>query len=470
MPVPVISVAQMRQWEKATWSARRTPAQVISRVGHIVTTRIQQLTRPGDLIIILAGKGHNGDDVRQTGQNLSTNEVTLINVLDPAIALKEFNSHLSLRPALVVDGLFGIGLNRPLDAPWIRLIEQVNQARIPILSIDTPSGLNADTGKPEGAAIRAAITLTLGAPKRGLLAAEAWPYVGRLEVAPDIGLVPCLVKADLQWTLAQDFDGYPPPRQVAGHKGTFGHLVIVAGSVGYHGAAVLAARAALRAQPGLVTVFVQEDAYLPVAGQLQAAMVHPWKPALKLPESCTAILFGPGLAADKLPGEVKVQLARYWRESALPMIVDASALDWLPRGATRPKAIRVITPHPGEAARLLKTSAPDVQSDRAAALRKMSRHYGNCLVALKGHQTIVGSSSGDLFVNGSGNPFLGQGGSGDVLSGYVGGLLCQPRLEEEPCAAIRYGVWEHGASADALSAACTNWTVEDLVESLGDHT
>ena len=110
MPVPVISVAEMREWEKATWAAKRAPAQVISRVGHIVTSRAKQLTRPGDLILILAGKGHNGDDARQTGQNLSDREVTLINVTDAETALKEFNSLRSLPPALVIDGLFGIGL------------------------------------------------------------------------------------------------------------------------------------------------------------------------------------------------------------------------------------------------------------------------------------------------------------------------------------------------------------------------
>src|SRR5438309_11735048 len=114
MPVPVISVAQMRESERLTWAAKRTPAQVISRVGHIVTSRAKQLTRPGDLILILAGKGHNGDDARQTGQNLSDREVSLLNLADPERALKEFNSLLSLLPVLIIDGLFGIGLNRAL--------------------------------------------------------------------------------------------------------------------------------------------------------------------------------------------------------------------------------------------------------------------------------------------------------------------------------------------------------------------
>jgi NAD(P)H-hydrate epimerase len=459
----------MREWEKATWAAKRKPAQVISRVGHIVTSRAKQLTRPGDQIIILAGKGHNGDDARQAGQNLSDHEVTLLNVADPSAALKQFNSHLALRPALIVDGLFGIGLNRPLEAPWIRLIDKVNQSQIPVLAIDVPSGLNADTGEPEGAAIRATVTLTLGAPKQGLLTAPAWPYVGRLEVAPDIGLVPCPLEGEAQWTLPLDFDNYPPPRPVDGHKGTFGHLAISAGSLGYHGAAVLAARAALRAQPGLVTLYVQEKVYLPVASQLQSAMVHPWRPGNKLPDSCSAMLFGPGLAAIDLSADLKSELRKLWQELPLPVIADASALDWLSAGATPAKSIRVMTPHPGEAARLLKITTAEVQSDRAAALRKLSKRCGNCWVVLKGHQTLIGRSKGDLFINSSGNPFLAQGGSGDVLAGYLGGLLAQRQLQADPTKAIRYGVWQHGAAADRLSEERTSWTVENLLEALGSR-
>ncbi len=467
MPVPVISVSQMRSWEKATWAAKRTPGQVISRVGHIVTARVKLLTRPGDCIVILAGKGHNGDDARQVVQNLADREVTLINVFDPGPATREFNSLLSLPPSLIVDGLFGIGLNRPLEGTWIKLIERVNRTRIPVLAVDVPSGLNADTGEPQGAAIRATVTLTLGAPKKGMLAASAWPYVGRLEVAPDIGLVPCPLTDRLRWTLAEDFAGYPPARPVEGHKGTFGHLIIFAGSLGYHGAAVLAARGALRAQPGLVTVFTPENVYLPVAGQLSSTMVQPWKPGMNPPANCTAVVFGPGLANPGLPRELRQELGRLWRESQAPVIADASGLDWLPSGNTQARSVRVMTPHPGEAARLLKTAAADVQADRMTAVRRLSKRWGNCHVVLKGHQTLVGRSQGEIFCNSSGNPGLGQGGSGDVLAGYLGGLLAQPALAADPLAAIRFGIWQHGAAADVLSRERANWTVEDLLAVLG---
>ncbi|HKS36497.1 MAG TPA: NAD(P)H-hydrate dehydratase [Verrucomicrobiae bacterium] len=469
MPVPVISVAQMREWEKATWAARRTPAQVISRVGHIVTSRVKHLTRPGDPIVILAGKGHNGDDARQVGQNLPDREVTLLNVLDPDKTIKEFNSLLSMPPALLVDGLFGIGLNRPLEGSWVKLIDKVNRARLPVLAIDVPSGLNADTGEPQGGAIHAVVTFTLGAPKKGLLKAAAWPFVGRLEVAPDIGLVPCPHTSEVQWTIAEDFTGYPPRRPVDGHKGTFGHLAIFAGSMGYHGAAVLATKAALRAQPGLVTLIAPENVYLPIASQLSAAMVHRWKSGVKLPEACTAVLFGPGLAAADVSSDLKGELRHFWKELPLPVVADASALEWMPTGAVPPRALRVMTPHPGEAARLLKTTTASIQSDRPAAVRELSKNYGNCWVVLKGHQTLIGRSKGELFFNSSGNAFLAQGGSGDVLAGYLGGFLAQPPLEADPAIAIRYAVWQHGAAADVLGADRSNWTIENLVENLGNR-
>ena len=251
MASPVLTTSLMRQWEQATWATGKTESEVIERVGEIVARRALTMTKPGDLILILAGRGHNGDDARSTQPHLKDREVTLLNVTDPVAASTEFgqltarrsnlimdaswryhqrtatpsphaegvgrgpgrgefSNHLAhgpphpdplfppreerefdrlnrggvvkIRP-LIIDGLFGIGLNRPLDKQWTQFIEQINQTRIPILAVDLPSGLNADTGETFGAAVRATVTLTLGAIKTGLLGAAAWPFVGRLEVA-----------------------------------------------------------------------------------------------------------------------------------------------------------------------------------------------------------------------------------------------------------------------------------------------
>ena len=456
----------MREWEKVTWATGESEQELIRRVGRAVADYALRLTRPRDFILVLAGKGHNGADARNTLEHLDERRVDVLDLKDPEADFAELETLLALRPALVIDGLFGVGLNRPLDAAWIKFIQRLNAARLQVLAVDVPSGLNADTGEPMGAAVKAAVTLSAGAPKQGLLAQTAWPYVGRLEVATDIGLAPCPLHSELNWTLAGDFAGFPPARTVASHKGSFGHLGIIAGSLGYHGAAVLAARGAQRARPGLITLFPHEAVYEPVAAQLQAVMVQPWTTGINIGEY-SALLIGPGLAARDLPDELRQYTRRLWQDSPVPMVVDASALDWLPPRSAPNNAIRVITPHPGEAVRLLKTAVAQVQANRSQTLREVSQRFGNCWVALKGHQTLVGRSTGDVFVNSSGNPYLAQGGAGDVLGGYLAGLLAQPALQGDVLKAIRFAVWQHGATADLLQSSRPNWVVEDLVETLG---
>ena len=264
-----------------------------------------------------------------------------------------------------------------------------------------------------------------------------------------------------------DFADFPPRRVLDANKGSFGHLCVLAGSFGYHGAAVLTARAAQRAQPGLVTLFTDEKVYGPVAAQLQAVMVNIWLRNLKFPKSTSAVLIGPGLAAAGVSGKTKSLVQKLWRDSALPMIVDASALDWLPEGDFFNDAIRVITPHPGEAARLLQTTAQKIQANREHSLRNISKRFGNCWVVLKGHQTLIGRSRGDIYLNQTGNPHLAQGGSGDVLAGFLSGLLAQPTLQADVGKTIRYAVWQHGAAADALQAKLPNWIIEELASKIG---
>jgi hydroxyethylthiazole kinase-like uncharacterized protein yjeF len=468
MSIPVINIAQMRQWENATWAGGQTETEVIRRVGKKIAKRARKLTRSGDAILILAGKGNNGNDARAAQEFLNDRKTEILDVTATESDLQKLETALQQKPVLIIDGLFGIGLNRTLDEGWRKFITTVNESRIPVLAVDVPSGLNADTGENFGAAIEAAITLTIGTPKIGLFAQNAWPFVGQLEVAEDVGLIPCPHKAELNWILREDFENFPPSRSVAGHKGSFGHLAIVAGSFGFHGAGVLCARAAQRAQPGLVTLFTQENIYHVVAAQLQAVMVNLWTPKMELPESARAMLIGPGLAAPNLADEMKVIIRRLWRDLELPLIVDASALDWLTPHILSKSLIRVVTPHPGEAARMLNITTQKVQANRAESLREISRRFGNCWVVLKGHQTLVGRSEGEIFLNPSGNPYLAQGGSGDVLGGFLAGLLAQPMLQADVGKTIRYAVWQHGATADALQALRANWVVEDLITALGN--
>lgn len=471
MPEPILSVARMRDRESRTWAAGVAPSSVIQRAGMAVASTALGMTRPGASVLVLAGRGHNGDDAEVASGHLTGREVTFLRLTESegfARAHAWLERHRGCWDALVVDGLFGIGLNRPLEGVWAGLVEGVNGSGVPVLAVDVPSGLDADTGRPLGIAVKAARTLTLGSVKGGLVADSAAPWVGRLELASDIGLVAEEGSANCWWTEARDFAGYPPRRLESAHKGTFGHVVVVAGSAGYHGAAVLAARGALRARPGLVSVVTDERCYVPVASSMQSPMVRAWGGERWDGEGVTAVVAGPGLAAGSLSPAWRMELVRLWREATCPVVVDASALGWLESGGTC-AGLRVVTPHPGEAGRLLGLGAAEVQADRMRALEALvSRWPGTQLwVVLKGRHTLVGASGQGIWVNSSGNPGLAQGGSGDVLAGYLGGLLAQPGLARDAGRALRHGVWRHGAVADALEATGEAWTSEDLAAAMG---
>lgn len=456
----------MRAWEQATWESGRTEQDVIRQVGHRLAEKVQELTTKSSRILLVAGPGHNGDDARAAREFLKDRDADYLNISDPVPALSELNEKLATKPSLIVDAIFGIGLNRPVEGAWTELITRINTSRIPVLAVDIPSGLNADTGEPLGVAVEAAVTLTVGAIKTGMLSQNAWRYVGQIEVASDVGLV-APPQTDLHWTVGEDFAAYPPPREMAGHKGSYGHLAIVAGSMGYHGAAVLAARGAQRARPGLITLHTAEAVYYPVAAQLQSVMVSTVEAGSKLQGPWSGILIGPGLASLGMTEQMKLLTRYLWRDSTLPVIVDASAIDWLPADVILRGQLRVITPHPGEAARILRTTPQAIQANRIEATRHISRQFGNCWVVLKGHQTIIGRSTGELWFNSSGNPDLAQGGSGDLLAGFIAGLLAQPALQKDASLALRYAVWEHGAAADRLTRRKPNWIIEELPEELG---
>lgn len=465
MSTPVLTIEQMRQWEQSTWASGRTEQEVIESVGREIATVVTRLTKPAARILILAGKGHNGDDARAALPHLAGREIKLLNITNPGAQLQELTEALRQNPDLVIDALFGIGLNRPLNSDWVALIESLNTSKLPVLAVDVPSGLNANNGEPEGAAVQATRTITVGAPKIGLLSTKAGRYVGRLAITGDVGFVPWNGETEQLWINGADFANFPPRRRVDGHKGTYGHVAVIAGSAGYHGAAILSARGAAKAMPGLITVLCESAVYIPIASQLQAQMVHSWSPDSKLPEKCNSIVIGPGLASPTLGKDWKEFLNQQWRSFEGAMVVDASALAWLePSSKLDPKFPRVITPHPGEAARMLGCNISDVQANRPRALRTLSERHGDCWVVLKGHQSLIGKSSGPIAVNSSGNPNLGQGGSGDLLAGYIGGLLAQSHLD--PKTAIEYAVWQHGAAADQIQKQ--SWGIEDLIEALGN--
>ncbi len=471
MPEPIVTVAEMREREERTWATGVNRDSVILRAGVAVANVALRWSSPNDPVLVLAGSGQNGGDAVVAEQHLADRDATLARLPDVAAcesARAWLDEHRGHRRALIVDGMFGIGLNRPLEEPWKGLVEAVNASGVRVLAVDIPSGLNADTGEPMGGAVRAAVTVTLGAVKQGLLKEGAAAFVGRLELAHDIGLQPGHATGGPLWALASDFQDFPEHREDNAHKGSFGHVAILAGSLGYHGAAVLAAQGAMRARPGLVTVFVDERCYAPVASQLRAAMVRPWRGEPLEPDRFTAVVAGPGMASPGLSPAIRDEVRRLWRTASCPVVADATALDWLGSEAPETKAWRVVTPHPGEAGRLLGTDARSVQNDRFGAVRALVQHWGGGRlgVVLKGRLTLTADAEGPICINSSGNPGLAQGGTGDLLSGFLGGLLA-PRISEDRLMhTVRYGVWRHGATADALDATGRLWTTEDLAEAL----
>ena len=457
----------MRAWETNTWEKGILEEEVIARVGQRLGEKLMAVSRPGDNLLMLAGKGHNGDDVRAACPWISRRNLKLINVRHPEEQLNALQQALSESPDFIVEGLFGIGLNRPLEGAWAEVVRHVNASEAVTISVDIPSGLDVNTGKPLGTTIEANETWTVGAVKSGMLASGASKYVGRIEVISDVGLIDLPDHGtEIYFGEDSDFSFHPSISPLESHKGTYGCTMIFAGSRGYHGAAVLAARGASRARPGLVELSTHESAYQPVASQLQNVMVFPVKNHLLIPPKATSIVMGPGLASDEIPRALRSQVAEVWESFPAPVIIDASALDWLPATGGPKSALRVITPHPGEAARMLGVETTAIQADRPTALRRLSEKYGNCLVVLKGHQTLIGDASSPIYVNPSGNPTLAQGGTGDILAGFLGGLMAQQRFNQNPLLTLRYGVWMHGRAADLCGNHSQAWSFDRLLESM----
>ena len=269
----------------------------------------------------------------------------MLEVADPVEDLGALKNYLGENPVLVVDGLFGIGLNRDLDKHWHQFIQCINESNAPVLSVDCPSGLDAEMVRPR-AVIEAAILYWV--LKRGLLANSAAHCVGRLRIASPIGLK-IQHRGGFVWVTEQDMRGLVSTGSVS-HKGIHGmwnHWRFT----GYHGAPILAGYAGLRAQPGLVSIFT--PAYQPVSAQCQSIMVHPWdRDCVEALSRTTALVAGPGLAGGDVEDSLRQTVLNLWNESSKPMVVDASALDWLP------KCSRIVRPfvclhHIREAARLL---------------------------------------------------------------------------------------------------------------------
>jgi NAD(P)H-hydrate epimerase len=387
---------------------------------------------------------------------------------------------------LIVDAVVGTGLRSAptgLPAAAIAAILGRFEAGVPVVAVDLPSGLPSDGGAVDWPAARAAVTVTFAAPKRGHVLPPACDHVGELVVA-DIGIgAGSLAAASPSLFLLEDADaaGAFPRRRRGAHKGDFGHLLIVAGSVGKTGAAVLAAGGALRSGCGLVTVATPEPCLLVVAAARAEAMTEPLPATaggglaeaalprlLDLAAARDAVVLGPGLGQD--PG-TRALVRAFVRQCPVPLVIDADGLNALAPaggvagdlGVLRRETPTILTPHPGEMARLAGRPAAEVQRERPGTAIGFARETGT-VVVLKGERTLVAEPTGRAAIAATGNPGLATGGTGDVLAGVVGSLLARHGALLSATAAVVV----HGRAGDLAARARgeEGLTAGDVVDAL----
>ncbi|MBI4843913.1 MAG: NAD(P)H-hydrate dehydratase [Nitrospirae bacterium] len=362
--------------------------------------------------------------------------------------------------SLIIDALFGTGLSREIRPPFSDIIKKVNILSLPVFSIDIPSGISSDTGQVMGAAVRAAHTITFGLPKRGHLLYPGADFTGELSIA-DIGFPQKLLKSkSLKASLIERKDAvsFMPKRPRNSHKGTYGHVLITAGSRGKTGAALMTAKACLRTGAGLVTLGVPEtlvDAFqrrvteemiLPLPDKGDGTLSYDALGILMsfIKKRCDVLAIGPGISVSE---DIKKLVKSLVEKLSIPVVIDADGINALSGGAAlirKSRAKLILTPHTGEMARLLSERSAEIEKDRintAVSFSKKAKAH----LALKGAPTVISSPEGEAFINSTGNPGMATAGSGDVLTGMISALLAQGL---NPKNASILGVYMHGLAGD----------------------
>ncbi|VEN75442.1 ADP-dependent (S)-NAD(P)H-hydrate dehydratase / NAD(P)H-hydrate epimerase [Candidatus Desulfarcum epimagneticum] len=489
----IVTAAQMREMDRLTIESFGIPGRVLMETAGRGAARafMERFPKPAreNSAGVLAGRGNNGGDgfviarllhewgvetsvcllsekkrvKGEAADNLALLEPLGVEVLeapDPA-AFASVKDRLG-RHTVFIDAMLGTGLSSDVRGLFEEAIAFVNSLKRPVFSVDIPSGLDSDTGRPRGACVRARATATFAFPKIGHILWPGADFCGKLEVV-DIGIprhIAALVKPDTRLTDPARIRSFFSPKGADIHKGDNGHVLALAGSPGKTGAAAMTGVSAMRAGAGLVTIAAPRG----VSGVLETlsmeTMTHP------LPESengrlgmaafdeikallleKNVLAMGPGLGAD--PG-VRRLVRRLAAECPIPMVIDADALNCLAGDVSilRQSAGPVIlTPHPGEMARLIQSTTADVQNDRLGHARALAADTG-AHVVLKGAKTIVAGPNGRALINPTGNPGMASGGMGDVLTGVLAGLLSQGLSPGDAAAAA---VYIHGDAADRLA-------------------
>ena len=441
----------------------------------------------GKRAVIFAGPGNNGGDGFVVARHLHQHraEVVIYLLVDPDSVTGDAKTNLDIVQKLaipihtvtstdsiseielssadfIIDGLFGTGLKRDIEGHFALAVDAMNSCSVPVVALDIPSGLHSDTGHPLGRCVSADATYTYGLLKPGQICYPGKKFCGYLEII-DIGIPPEAVdSAQLHLEVLDDksISAMLQSRLPEGHKGTHGHMLVIGGSVGKTGAVILTAKGGLRSGSGLVSVCSPRQVNVIYESALHEAMTIPVEgtesgaPSIRdyavIHDAISgkkAVVVGPGSGLDASTTELMHKL---YKECELPMVVDADALNSL---ASQPSSIecdkehvRILTPHPGEMARLTGMTVEQIQSDRITIARDFSMK-NNVYLVLKGASTVVSGPDGRVALNSTGNPGMGAGGMGDVLSGLIGGLLAQGL---EPWSAACVSVYCHGMAADRL--------------------
>ncbi len=460
---PLYSIEQIKLIEKAAIASGGSTLDLMVHAGTAAFKTLRKEWPEAKRIVVFAGHGNNGGDgyvlaklAQHEGLNVSVffigseenfSEATTWarhNAVHAGIEVKPFLPGLVYDADVFVDALLGIGLRGAVQEPYASAIDILNRSGKPILSLDIPSGLQADTGTFEGTVVHASATETFIGLKPGLFTADGVGVAGKVfhdalgihkEVISEV--VPYCEKMT-----ASDFCPFLPHRAKSAHKGDFGHVLVVGGDCGMAGAVRMAAEAAARTGAGLVTIATRPDHADTVAmsrPELMCHAVNKAKELMPLLEKATVVVIGPGLGRQSW-GE---SLWEFLVDSTLPMIVDADALNFLAKKPVH-RDNWILTPHPGEAGRLLDTDATTIQHDRFSAVKNLQARFGGVAV-LKGAGSLIADGARPLSVCAMGNPGMASGGMGDVLSGVLGGLVAQGLSLSD---AARLGVLLHSTAAD----------------------
>ena len=462
LPITLYRTAQVRELDRIAIQKQGIPGfDLMSRAGTAVFQCIRNQWPDAQSIAVFCGSGNNaGDGYIIAGLALAAGlKVSVYSLAKPenlnGDALTAYRNYSVAKGStlpfqagepidadVIVDALLGTGLDRPVTGLYALAIALINQSPVPVVAVDSPSGLNADTGNVMGSAVKADCTVTFIALKQGLFTGHAADYCG--EICYSSLAVPDVVFQTVTPSAVRVVKASLPRRNRCAHKGDYGHVLIVGGDSGYSGAARLAGEAALRVGAGLVSVATRpEHAGVMNLGRPEL-MCHGVETAGQLAallEKAGVVVIGPGLGQSDWAKTLFLATINTQK----PLLIDADGLNLLALSpVTNPNWI--LTPHPGEAARLLQCSNAEIQQDRFVAVAAIQAKYGGIAV-LKGAGTLIASHD-DIAVSTTGNPGMASGGMGDVLSGVIAGLLAQGLPLKN---AAQQGVYSHGRAADLVA-------------------